>query len=248
MVKKAKKQKKQSVAIPKNQTGKSLSLTSRQQDLLFIGIITILLIFLLKPLVIDKLSPAGVDVIAAKGKSHQSVEYMQKSGERALWNPAIFAGMPNYYDFPPLTFSIDTILLWLSRFFSQVFMYYLFAAMGMYLLFRHLKFSPLLAFIGTMIFILMPYYKSFWIEGHYRKFRAVMYIPWILLSFKYFLEKKSLFSIALFAIAFGVQIRTQHYQIVFYTGVLIFAAGVYPFLKDLCQPNTTHTRHLSKKQ
>jgi hypothetical protein len=60
-----------------------------------------------------------------------------------------------------------------------------------------------------------------------------MFLPWVLLVFLYFLDKKSILTAAIFAIIFGAQIRTQHYQIVFYTALLIFAVGVYPMLKDL---------------
>ena len=64
-----------------------------------------------------------------------------------------------------------------------------------------------------------------------------MILPWVMLTFKYFLNKRSILSIALFALVFGVQIRTQHYQIIFYTAFLIMAVGLYPFIQDLTQRN-----------
>jgi len=218
---------------PKVEIKKSFSLSTRTQDFIFLGVITVLLLIILKPMVIDGLSPQGVDVIAAKGKSHQILEYNKNHDERALWNPYIFSGMPEYHNFGPVAYSIDNFLVTLSKFFSSPFIYYLVGALGIYLLLRYLKFTPLIALTGALIFILMPHYKSLWLEGHFRKFRAVLYIPWIFLTFKHFLDKRSILAAALFALSFGIQIRTQHYQIVFYTGLLIFAIGLYPFLKDL---------------
>ena len=211
----------------------SFSMRDGVQDAVFIGIIFVLLLFLLKPLVIDRLSPQGVDVIGGIGKRHQVSEYYKESGERALWNPSIFAGMPLYHRISAQAFSIDTLFSRLSRVLHIVFLYYFFGAAGFYLLLRYLKMIPVIAFFGALLFIFMPHYKSLYLVGHLAKFKALMLLPWIYLTFRYFLNTRSLLGIAFFALAFGAQIRTQHYQIVFYTGLLIFAAGIYPFLKDL---------------
>lgn len=231
MAKPAKRHKKN--PAPAKETKPSFTLTYFHQDLIFIGIIIVLLLILLKPLVIDGLSPQGVDVVSSIGKSHQFSEYSKNTGERSLWNPSIFAGMPVYQRISAVAFSLDTLLGYMGRLINITFLYYLFAAAGTYLLFRYLKMSPLISFIASVIFMLMPHYKSLYTEGHFAKFRALMIMPWIFLTFKYFLEKRSVFPAALFALLFGMQIRTQHYQIVFYTALMIFAIGIYPFLKDL---------------
>jgi hypothetical protein len=229
---KAKKKQKKSKPV-KAEIKKPFSLSHTYQDLIFLALIVIILIVLLKPLVIDGLSPQGVDVLAARGKTHQITKYQKESGEDALWNPAIFAGMPIYHRKNAVTFSVDTILNTLGKLLNSVFIYYLFAAFGIYLLLRFLKMPPLISFIATMMFILMPHYKSLYTEGHFAKFRALMILPWVVVSFLYFLKQRTILSVALFALAFGIQIRTQHYQVVFYTGLLIFAVGIYPFVKDL---------------
>ncbi len=231
---KAKKRKGQTKQV-KPETKKSFSLPRIQQDIIFLVTITVLLVILLKPMVIDGLSPQGVDVVGSLGAKHQIREYVKETGDRALWNPYLFSGMPEYHRIGPVTFSIDTILNYISRYFSTVFIFYLFAAFGSYLLFRYLNMSPVISFLATIIFILMPHYKSLYTEGHMAKFRALMILPWVLLTFLYFLDKRSILPASLFAIAFGAQIRTQHYQIVFYTALLIFAVGVYPVLKDLLE-------------
>ncbi len=202
-------------------------------DILLPVVIAVFLAILLKPLVIDHLSPQGVDVLATIGKMHQVREFQKETGERALWNPYLFCGMPLYHRLSPVVFSVDTLLKKLGRWFSVVFMFYIFGALGFYLLARYLKMSPLVAFFGSLIFILMPHYKSLYLVGHLSKFEALMVLPWIFLSFRFFLDRRDILSAALFALSFGVQIRTQHYQIVFYTAVMVFALGVYPLLRDL---------------
>ena len=231
---KSKKKKSPAQQIVKK-TKPGFDLTPGHQNLIFIAVIAIYLIILLKPLVIDGLSPQGVDVVASKGLRNQIIEYKEKTGEDALWNPSIFSGMPIYQLLSPRVFSIDQVINLLSRFLSTPFMYHLLAAIGCFVLLRYLKIPPVISFLSGMIFILMPHYASLYLEGHFAKFRAVMYIPWILLAFLYFLDKRNMLSTATFALAFGLQVRTQHYQIVFYTALLVFAVGIQPLLKDLLE-------------
>ncbi|KAA3610154.1 MAG: hypothetical protein D8M58_07015 [Calditrichaeota bacterium] len=238
MAKKSKKTK-QIESTKKTVETKSINLSDRKQDYIFLVILTAILVFILKPMVIDGLSPQGVDVLASIGTNHKVLDWTKESGDKALWNPNVFAGMPRYQRIPPVTFSIDTILNWLGRFFNNIFIYYLFGGIGAYLFLRYLKMSPVISFAGAITFVLMPHYKSLFLEGHNTKLRALLLLPWISLTFKYFLDKRSLLGAVFFALAFGTQIRTQHYQIVFYTGLLVFAIGIYPILQDLIKKNYT---------
>lgn len=212
---------------------KPLAPSRKVQDIIFPLILAAILAFILKPTVFDGLSPQGVDVIASVGKNHKVNQWQSQSDEYALWNPNVFSGMPRYQRSTPLTYSVDTLLNYLGLLFSNIFMYYLFGALGFYLLMRLLRFSPLISFITASMFVLMPHYKALYLEGHNAKLRAVMIIPWITASFVAFLRNRTLLPIALFALLFGMQIRTQHYQVIYYTGLMIFAIGIYPVLSDL---------------
>jgi hypothetical protein len=231
MAKGNKKQKQKREVKPQKQS--QLKIESKHLDIAFPVLLIVLFVFLMKPMLIDGLTPQGVDVIASLASSHQTKEFMKETGEQALWNPFKFSGMPTYHRHKPVAFSLDNVLRVLGKIFNTTFIYYLLGAFGMYFFFRYLKFTPLISLLGTLSFILIPHFKSLYLEGHFAKFWAIMLIPWIVFAFKYFLDKKSILGAALFALAFGLQIRTQHYQIVFYTGLLIFAIGVYPFLKLL---------------
>ena len=231
MAKGNKKQKQQKETKQKNQL--QFKMDSKYLDIIFPVLLIVLFVFLMKPMVIDGLSPQGVDVVASLASSHQIKEFEKKTGEEALWNPYKFSGMPTYHRRGPVAFSIDNILNELGNISNNIFIWYLFGAIGMYFFFRYLKFTPLISLLGVLTFILIPHFKSLYLEGHYAKVRAIMVLPWIVFTFMFFLDKKSILGAALFALAFGLQIRTQHYQIVFYTGLLIFAIGVYPFLKLL---------------
>lgn len=212
-------------------------LARKKLDILFPVLITILLLFIFKPMAIDHLVPKGVDVLASISISHQINKWSAKTGDVALWNPYIFAGMPRYQRLSPVTFSVDKVIGILGRFFNDIFLYTLLAAIGMYFFLRYLGLSPLISIGGSLIFILMPHYKALYLEGHYTKYRALMLLPWVTWAFSFFMKRRNILSAALFALAFGLQVRTQHYQIVFYSGLFMFALGIQPLLKDLFEKN-----------
>ncbi len=214
-------------------TAKKMNLSGRIQEVLYILLILGLFLYLLKPAVFDRLYPGGVDVVASIAKSHPLEEYAKQSGETSLWNPNLFGGMPHYPRLAPQAWSVDRLLEHLSVYLSSVYVYYILGALGFFFMARYFGFSAAVSLAGVLFFVLFPHYKSLYLEGHMTKFRAVMFLPWILLAFRYFLDRQNILAAALFALSFGLQIRTQHYQIVFYTAVMIFAVGLYPIMKDL---------------
>lgn len=212
-------------------------LKNNKTSLWYILALAALNLILFKPMVIDGKSPKGVDVVGSMNKTYQIMEHKKATGEEPLWNPFIFSGMPTYFTIHAKAPSVDTILKFLANGKKDVIWWHLYGCIGLFLLLLHLKFKPHEAFFAALLLVLIPHYKALWIEGHMMKVRAIFALPFAILAFKYFLQKRNLLSICLFAIAWGVQIRTQHYQIIFYTGLMIFAMGIYPFLKDLKEKN-----------
>ena len=201
-------------------------MTIKIPDYVFPVIIIILMAVLLKPMVLDGLSPQGVDVIASKGQTKQLKEYKNKTGKTALYNPSLFGGMPVYFRIPPKAISIDSIFSFIDKIVNNIFLWYILGGFGVFFLCRFLGLSQLPSFFGALGFVLYPHYQALWAEGHFMKFRAVMILPWVSMTAVYFFRKLSLISMGLFALAWGIQIRTQHYQIVFYTALLIFVIGI----------------------
>ena len=190
-------------------------------------------LLIMKPMVIDGLGPQGVDVIASKGESHQTSNYKKRTGEVALWNPYLFSGMPKYMRLGPQTPSVDTIINFIGNLIGNMFLWYIVGSLGFFFFMRYMGLSVIASFAGAMAFTLLPHYQSLWIEGHNVKFRAVMAVPWVAFTSRYFFDTRSIIGAALFALSYGNQIRTQHYQVVFYTSMLVFAIGIAPILTDL---------------
>ncbi len=195
--------------------------------LIFVLFAAALLLYFYSPMVFDKKSPSGVDVIAGVGKTHQVYQWEKDHGEKALWNPYVFGGMPLYHRIGPQTFSLDNILVYLGKLFNLYFLLFIFGGLGVFLLLKYLKIRSYWAFLTGLIFLLWPHFHALIIVGHFMKFRALMYMPWVFWSFLYLLDSASLLSLPLFGIMLAVQMRTQHYQIVFYTLLLMFIVAVF---------------------
>jgi len=211
------------------------SISTRNQSILFCLLLVSIHAVILKPMVLDGLVPQGVDVVASVGQSKQISDFAKETGEKSLWNPFLFSGQPVYFRLSPQTPSVDTLVIFFQRLFGTGFIWYVVGSIGFFFLMRYMGLPPIISFAGSLIFTLLPHYQSLWIEGHASKFRAVMAIPWVVYAARYFFDTRSLLGAALFAVAYGNQIRTQHYQIIFYTSILIFAIGITPFMKDFIQ-------------
>ncbi len=208
---------------------------SKLQTLL-IGLAFIIVhLFILEPVVLKGLVPQGVDVIGSVGEIHQIQQHNKKSGEISLWNPYLFSGMPRYFRIVPQVPSFDTLISLLGKIFSEIFLWYLVGGFGFFYFMRYKGLTVFSSFFGAFSFTLFPHYQALWAEGHFTKFRAIMMLPLVIFTAHYFFNNRNILGAVLFTLSFGNQIRTQHYQIVFYTALLIFSIGVYPFIKDMIE-------------
>jgi len=193
-------------------------------------ILLTLLIFY-KPYVFDKMEPTGGDRIGSIGSTHQISKYSEKTGERALWNPNIFCGVPTYHRLSNNTFHIDKLISWLNPLLDWRVGWLLLGATGIFCLILYLGFPWYFALLGTVAFLFLPHFQALIIVGHNVKVRAIMALPWVVLGFAYFVNKLNFFSLLVFALAFSLQLRTQHYQIIFYALLAMMAIGILKIIE-----------------
>lgn len=182
------------------------------------------------------LVPPSSDNLGYKGSSHVMSEYNTTHDDQALWNSNIFSGMPGYMiEFGnripfinEIRFLIDPLLDWRV-------LYFIFGALGMYILLLRLKMDPFIALIGAFAFSLSSHLPGLIEIGHHTKFRSIMYIPWIFMSFHHLWRTRSLVGAGLLAIFLIAQFRESHPQIVYYTFILMglfWAFGLFWALRD----------------
>lgn len=199
--------------------------------IIFFVLLFFFIAFFYKPLAFDGLEVGGSDVVSGIGKTHQIKEFQKKTGKHTLWNPYIFAGMPIYQRHNPVVWSIDVILNKLDVILDWRVWYLWAGALGIFLLIKYLGLSAITGIFSAIGFILMPHFHALIVVGHFAKFRALMWIPYVLLTFLMLLNRRDLLSTLLFSLAFSLQMRTQHYQIIFYTLLLLLFSGIVPYAR-----------------
>jgi len=206
-----------------------------EQPIYIFGFFLILLAVLLvlySSLVFQGMEPAGSDAISSVARTQQLVEWEKKTGHYPLWDPYMFGGSPTYFRFGPKAWSLDTILDKLDILLDWRIWYFLAGAIGIFLLVKFLGLPALAAMLAALAFILMPHFQALVIVGHYSKFRALMWMPYVTLTFLMLLRQPNLISSLLFTLALSLQIRTQHYQIIFYTLLILLFMGI-PILIEI---------------
>jgi hypothetical protein len=212
----------------------TIQLKEYQKNLIIFGIVFVLLLIVLSPMAFQGLRPGGVDVIGSKGATHQRVEYEKKTGETVYWNSPVFSGMPLYHRLEGKAFNFDTILdKFLDKILYKYIWIYLIGFIGMFFLLRFFRLGYLPSVFGGLAFIFIPHYMSLLSIGHFAKFRPIMYIPLVTFFFVSFLNKKNLLWLIGFIFAFAVEIRTQHYQIIFYQIMILVFIGLYYLIRML---------------
>jgi len=197
----------------------------KYKHVIFIGLLFIILsVFFFKVAYLNYAPPAS-DSIQWRTSAQCMIEYNENNKDKALWNSNIFSGMPGYlisfgskYPFFEKIYQhIDKVMNWRI---SLLF----FMALGVYLFMIYLKFDPIIAFISAIAMALSCHFLGLLEIGHNTKFRAVVYIPWIMYAVHYLKQRCSLLALGATAIFLILQLRAAHPQISYYTFLMI---GIY---------------------
>ena len=216
------KPKKQHQSKPTRQKRQTdLGLVSWQKDLLLVGAISVIVLIFFAPLALQQQIYPENDNIHFPVVNNLTYDYQARTGEIAYWNPNPWGGIPNVFKIPRSKWSPDYYLTQLSELLSLPFIFFLWGAIGMYLLSKHLGFGRILSAFGALLFVLAPYCKALVIVGHVDKIQALGHLPWVLLSLLLLLRKPKPWHLIFFALAFALELRSNHYQVVFYGAVVM---------------------------
>lgn len=162
----------------------------------------------------------GVDNVSWRANAEVLMEHEEQTGERALWNPNVFSGMPAFMISYKLVIpQLDTVInqtrpvAWpVSHLFLMM--------VGVYLLVFYLTRNHLSGALSGLAFGFTTYIPIILSVGHGTKFVALAYAPYVLLAFVYTLRNPSLLGGLLFAGALALQLRAKHPQIAYYVLML----------------------------
>ncbi|WP_027136492.1 YfhO family protein [Gaetbulibacter saemankumensis] len=171
------------------------------------------------------------DIMQYIGMSKQQKDFRDATGEETYWTNSAFAGMPTYQlgaKYPHNYIKkLDLTLRFLPRPADYLFLYFL----SFYILMLVLKVDFKLAALGALAFGFSTYLIIIIGVGHNSKAHAIAYMPLVLSGILLTFQRKYIAGFLLTAIAMGLEIVANHFQMTYYLMFLVFIIGV-AFLVD----------------
>lgn len=175
------------------------------------------------------------DISQYTGASQELREYYNKEGETSVWTGSMFSGMPSYQigtwgESPNFLTYLETPLKALGNNTAGP----VFAAMLMaYILFIVMGFRPSIAALGAIAYSLSSYNIIILEAGHVTKAWALAYMPLIVASMVALFRRKVLLAGLLMALGLALQIKNNHLQMTYYTGILCFVLYIGYISKEV---------------
>jgi len=165
----------------------------------------------------------GLDNVSWRANADVLIEYEEKTGERALWTPNVFGGMPAFLiNYGPSIPQIDTVIS-TARSFAWPVSHLAFLLFGVYLLVFYLTRDHISGLLSGIAFGFTTYIPIILATGHNTKFIALAFAPYVVLGFVYTLRNPSLLGGLLFAGALALDLRARHPQITYSVLMMLLA-------------------------
>lgn len=166
------------------------------------------------------------DIRHYRGMAKQQTDFRNDTGEETYWTNSAFGGMPTYQlgaQYPHNYIKkLDKTLRFLPRPADYVFLYFL----SFFILLLVLKTDYKLAFLGALAFGFSTYLIIILGVGHNSKAHAIAYMPLVLSGILLTFRKRYIPGFLLTAIALGLEIFANHYQMTYYLLLLVLVLGI----------------------
>lgn len=163
----------------------------------------------------------------AKGK--EIVDYRAEKGEEPLWTNAMFSGMPT---FQMSTFYPNNVLRYIEVGLQKALVHesgvYIVALLmlGFFFLLRGEKVDPWLSVAGAVAFGFSAFFIISLAAGHNAKIRTAAYMAPLVLGVLLTYRGRTALGFFVAALATGLSIQSNHFQITYYTAIPVLAVSV----------------------
>ncbi len=166
------------------------------------------------------------DIKLYEGMAKQQKDHRLKTGEETYWNNAAYGGMPTYQmgaKFPhDYMDKLDRVIRFLPRPADYLFLYLL----SFYVLMLVMRVPWKYAIIGALAFGLSTYLIIIIGVGHNAKAHAIAYFPLVLSGIILTFQKRYIWGFILTAVAMGLEVQANHYQMTYYLGLAVIVLGI----------------------
>ncbi|NQX77227.1 hypothetical protein [Gilvibacter sp.] len=180
------------------------------------------------------------DIAQFNGIAKQQRDFKAATGEETYWTNGAFGGMPTYQigaRYPNhLIKKLDLTLRFLPRPADYLFLYLL----SMYVLLLVMKIDYKLAFLGALAFGFSTYLIIILGVGHNLKAHAIAYMPLVLAGIILTFRRKYLWGFALTAVAMGLELVANHFQMTYYLLILVVVLGIAYLIDAILKKQLQH--------
>lgn len=177
------------------------------------------------------------DSMKADAMAKEQRDYREHHGGEAIWNSAMFSGMPGYQVTTPPSPSVfnkvrnavNLNFMGYSRNIGIVFLY----LVGFYVCLLAIGCNSWLSLLGALAFGLGSYNIIIIEAGHITKAWAIALMAPILGGMLLTFKRKYVWGGLLFTLALGMQIACNHIQITYYTLIMALLLGVAYFIYSI---------------
>lgn len=166
------------------------------------------------------------DNINWKGMSHEAMAYHDSTGKDVLWSNSMFGGMPTYTYYMAgghnYMWQVQSVLSVLGR--PACFLFV--AMLCFYILMLVLSIDRWVGAVGAIAFAFSTFNVVIVSAGHETQMWCIAYMPAALAGLLLIYRSKWLSGVAIMGLAFALMITDSHFQIVYYTGIIILFAVV----------------------
>ncbi|MGB2171566.1 MAG: YfhO family protein [Flavobacteriaceae bacterium] len=161
------------------------------------------------------------DIQQYKGMARELIDHREATGEELYWIDNAYGGMPTYQLGAKFPNDVLTPLHKVSRLLPHpsflLFLYFV----GAYLFLLSFGMPKKYAVFGALAYGFSTYLLIIIQVGHNTKAQAMGYFPFVFAAIHYLFKRKSSWGIVWAALAMGLQIRANHYQMTYYMLILL---------------------------
>ncbi len=187
----------------------------------------------MSPVLKGKILTQGDPVRAAAG-GHEAALFQQETGQWTGWTNGMFGGMPTYLVHGGYTRGVLPVVTdYLNHFLGglpNMIFYYLIAA---YILLLALDCGLWVSLLGAIAYAFFSYNIVIIEAGHISKVYALGFAPLMFAGMVLAYKNRPWLGAALFSIGLGLDFNTSHFQITYYTGLLLIIFAVFEFVRAI---------------
>lgn len=180
------------------------------------------------------------DIKHYESMAKQQNDYRTNTGKETYWNNSAYGGMPTYQlgaKFPhDYMDKLDRLIRFLPRPADYLFLYLL----SFYILMLVMRIPWRIAILGALAFGFSAYLIIIIGVGHNSKAHAIAYFPLVLSGIIMVFQKRYVWGFLLTALAMGLEIQANHYQMTYYLGLLTLVMGVAYFVDAIRKKEVPH--------